>query len=74
MAATSVKVVELPNIIKKIDESAAVKIQQNFEELQYSISTVQRFLNETGFAALSGNSEFETKAITYGLDANKPSD
>ena len=74
MAATSVKVIELPNIIKKIDESAAVKIEQNFEELAYAVSTVQNYLNNVGFAALEGNSEFETKAITYGLNANKPSD
>ena len=74
MAATSVKVIELPNIIKKIDESAAVKIEQNFEELAYAVSTVQNYLNNVGFAALEGNAEFEAKAITYGLDANKPAD
>jgi len=74
MATTSVKVIELPNIINKIDESAAVKIEQNFEELAYAISTVQNYLNNVGFAALEGNTAFEAKAITYGLDANKPTD
>lgn len=71
--ATSVKVVELPNIIKKIDEAAPTKIQQNFEELQYAISSLQNYLNDTGFAIMEGNTEFEEKAITYGLDADKPS-
>ncbi len=75
MATTSVKVIELPNIIKKNDDPAlATKVQQNFEELQYAVATVQNYLNNTGFAAMDGNSEFEAKAITYGLDANKPTD
>jgi len=72
MSATKTKVLELPNRIRKMDEKTPIQIDQNFEEIVYAISSVQKYLNETGYSAIEGNTEFEANAITCG--AEEPTD
>lgn len=61
-----VNVLELPNKIRRIDEKTPLQIEQNFEAIVYAMSEIQRYLNDIGFSAIEGNTEFEDNAITHG--------
>ena len=65
-AVTPLKVTELPNRIRTLDEKTPIQIDQNFEEIVYSLAAVQKFLNANVVGATDGTSDFETNAITYG--------
>ena len=75
MATTlKTKVTELTHQIRNLDDPAVavMQIMQNFEDVQGGLAAVQKYLNEKAYAVIENKSEFEEKAITYGLDADKP--
>ena len=56
----------------ELTEDALTQLNRNFSEIEYYLSSLQRYMNETGYSAIEGNDEFQVKAITHGIDANKP--
>jgi hypothetical protein len=69
----ALKILELPNRIRKLDEKSALHIDQNFEEFVFAIATMQAFVNANGVYTSDGDTEFlESDAISYG--AEEPTD
>lgn len=65
--ADSLRVLELPNRIRTFDEEKTpLQIDQNFEELAYAISLMQKYINENISTTIDGTSDFEANAITHG--------
>lgn len=63
----SLRVLELPNRIRTFDEEKTpLQIDQNFEELAYAISLMQKYINENISTTIDGTSDFEANAITHG--------
>ena len=63
----ALRILELPNRIRKIDEKSALQIDQNFEEIVYAIAKMQAYVNAnvTDKSVLTG--EYLTSdAITSG--------
>ena len=69
----ALKILELPNRIRKIDEKSALQIDQNFEEIVYAIAKMQAFVNANVVDTSDGDTEYlESDAISYG--AEEPTD
>lgn len=66
--ADSLKVLELPNRIRVFDEEITpMQIDQNFEEIAYAVSLMQKFINDNIFSITGeSTSDFESNAITHG--------
>jgi len=60
------RVLELPNRIRTLDERTPLHIDQNFEEITYAIAAVQKFLNNNVMGTIDGTSDFMINAITHG--------
>lgn len=70
--ATNKEIIRLPFRITELTDDALTQLNRNFSEIEYYLSSLQRYMNETGYTAIEGNDEFQVKAITHGIDANKP--
>jgi len=46
--ATKYPILDIPNEIRKIDETTPMLLRENFEEIQRALSKLQVYLNETG--------------------------
>ncbi|HOB12149.1 MAG TPA: hypothetical protein PKO32_03245 [Syntrophomonadaceae bacterium] len=66
--ADSLRVLELPNRIRVFDEEITpLQIDQNFEEIAYAVSLMQKFINDNIFSITGeSTSDFELNAITHG--------
>jgi hypothetical protein len=64
--AEQLRVLELPNRIRMLDEKTPLQIDQNFEEVAYAVSKIQKYLNDYVVGAIDDSSEFEKNAITHG--------
>ncbi len=70
--AKSTEIIRLPFRITELNDDALTQLNRNFSEIEYYLSSLQKYMNETGYSAIEGNDEFQAKAITHGLDADKP--
>lgn len=70
--ATNKEIIRLPFRITELTDDALTQLNRNFSEIEYYLSSLQRYMNEIGYSAIEGNDEFQVKAITHGIDANKP--
>ena len=68
--AQNKEIIRLPFRIAELTEDGPTQLNRNFSEMNTSVK--YRIMNFTGYSAIEGNDEFQVKAITHGLDANKP--
>jgi hypothetical protein len=65
-------VIYLPFRVTGFNEDALLQINRNFSEIELMLGNLQRYMNATGYDVAENMEEFMGKAITYGLDTQKP--